>query len=40
MGEAGEMVYPQDLARLLPDAERFADGRFTDLNLVEERTIR
>lgn len=40
MGEAGEMVYPQDLARLLPDAERFADGQSDDLGPVEERTIR
>lgn len=40
MAAAGEMVYPQDLARLLPDAERFADGHGQEQGPVEERTIR
>ncbi|WP_024794920.1 NUDIX hydrolase [Tomitella biformata] len=40
LGESGEMVYPQDLARLLPDAERFADGLAEGQGPVEERTIR
>ena len=40
MGAAGEMLYPQDLARLLPDAERLADGRADDADKIEERTIR
>lgn len=40
MAEAGEMVYPQDLARLLPDAERFADSVGDGQATVEERTIR
>lgn len=40
MAEAGEMIYPQDLARLLPDAERFADGQPEEAGAIEERTIR
>lgn len=40
MAAAGEMLYPQDLARLLPDAERFADSRADGAGQIEERTIR
>lgn len=40
MAEAGAMVYPQDLARLLPDAVRHADGQAALAGRIEQRTIR